>query len=430
MTAEVSAQIAPQHRSRVLDQWIAGRDGGMQRAGIEAIGENSFVDGVSPEDLASVLGLQARSAAGVAVTPASALQVTTIYACVSLVSGTVASMPLGVYERSGKDRQKSDHEYWWLFNEQACEQWTSAAAWEYLISSKLLYGDGFARLLRPSLMSSRVIGFEPLHPLSVHPFKGEGRRVRYRVTPSGEPAYTLDSADILHFPSLGFDGLRSPSAITYAARNAVGTSIAAQDHAAQFFNGGATFDYALKTAQKLNPAQLKELKASLMARAQSGGRGPLLLSGGLEPAQLSVNSKDAEILATRQFGVEDMCRPFGVPPYMVGHTVGNTVLGSSIEQQGMGFRQHTMQRHLTPVAQELNRKLWPVRQKYFVEHITAALERGDLKSRNEAYRIAMGRAGEEPWMNAEEVRRLENLGPNPDLKMNGGADAQTTTATR
>jgi HK97 family phage portal protein len=218
--------------------------------------------------------------------------------------------------------------------------------------------------------------------------------------------------------------MTSPSPITYAAREAIGTAIAAQEHAGRFFAGGANFDYALKTGAKLDRAQLDQLKASLIGRAQSGGRGPLILSGGLEPAQLSVNSKDAEILATRLFTVEEICRIFGVPPHMVGHTDKTTSWGSGIEQQGIGFVRYTLQRHLTPIAQELNSKLWPVRQKYFVEHITAALERGDLKARYDAYRTALGRAGEMPFMDADEIRRLENMPSNPNLKMNGGTNAE------
>lgn len=94
--------------------------------------------------------------------------------------------------------------------------------------------------------------------------------------------------------------------------------------------------------------------------------------------------------------MEDICRFFGVPPHMVGHTDKTTSWGSGIESQGIGFVRYTLERHLTPMEQELNRKLWPVRERYFVEYIRAALERADLKSRYEAYRIALGRAGEQP----------------------------------
>lgn len=416
MTQTLNLTARPQG-SRVLGSWLAGRDGAAERAGVVALGENS-TSSLTLSELTAMIGASAVSSSGASVTADTAMKVSAVYGCVSLIAGAISTLPLGVFQRTAEGRDKADHPYWWLFNEQASEAWTSAAALEYLISSKLFYGDGFGRLIR-SNRSNQVTGWEPLHPLSVQPFKHEGR-VLYRVTKSGEAHYTLDSSDMIHLPSLGFDGLTSPSPITYAAREAIGTAISAQQFSGQFFAGGANFDYALKTTSKLTTEQLNQLKASLLGRAQNGGRGPLILSGGLEPAQLSVNSKDAEILATRLFTVEEICRVFGVPPHMVGHTDKTTSWGSGIESQGIGFVRYTLQRHLTPMQQELNRKLWPVRERFFVEHITAALERGDLKGRYEAYRIALGRAGEQPFMEPDEVRRLENMPPNENLQINPG----------
>lgn len=416
MTQTMNLTARPQG-SRVLGEWLSTREGAAERAGIVALGENS-TSSLTLSELTAIIGASAVSSSGASVTADTAMKVSAVYGCVSLIAGAISTLPLGVFQRTAEGRDKADHPYWWLFNEQASEAWTSSAAIEYLISSKLFYGDGFGRLIR-SNRSNQVVGWEPLHPLSVQPFKHEGR-VLYRVTKSGESPYTLDSSDMIHLPSLGFDGLTSPSPITYAAREAIGTAISAQQFSGQFFAGGANFDYALKTASKLTAEQLAQLKASLLGRAQNGGRGPLILSGGLEPAQLSVNSKDAEILATRLFTVEEICRVFGVPPHMVGHTDKTTSWGSGIESQGIGFVRYTLQRHLTPMQQELNRKLWPVRERFFVEHITAALERGDLKGRYEAYRIALGRAGEMPFMEPDEVRRLENMPPNENLQINPG----------
>lgn len=409
------------HRSSVLDAWLSTREGAAERLGREPvalIGENSHQDGLSLSELVGLLGASYRTAAGESVTTETAAKVSAVYACVSLIAGAIASLPLGFYERSNGDRGKADHPYWWYFNESACDGWTSFDAIQYLFESKFFEGDGFGEILR-ARNSNRMLGWRPLHPRTVNPFK-KGERVLYRVQPADGPAYVLQPEDVIHLSSLGFDGLRSPSLITYAAREAIGTALAGQKYTGKFFSSGGNFDYALKTDSKLKPAQLDMLKASLLARLSSGGRGPLILDGGLEPAQLSVNSKDAEILATRLFTVEDICRFFGVPPHMVGHTDKTTSWGSGIESQGIGFVRYTLQRHTTPMAQELNRKLWPVRERYFVEHITAALERGDLKSRYEAYRIALGRAGEEPWIDSAEIRRLENMAPNQNLQMNPG----------
>ncbi|RYF73966.1 MAG: phage portal protein [Comamonadaceae bacterium] len=417
--AETLELTAKQHTSRVLGDFIANRDGAAGRAGLVALGENTVETGtLNLTELASLLGAASRSAAGVPVTKETAMRVSVVYAAVSLVSGAIASLPLGIYER--ESRKKAEHDYWFLLNERASDGWSAFSFWEYLISSKLFHGDGFGRLIRSSVRSSRIIGMEPLHPQSVDPFRHQGR-VLYRVSPiDGSPAYTADSADILHLPSLGFDGLRSPSPITFAGREAIGAAIAAQDYAGRFFASNANIDYALKTANRLTTAQLTELKVSLLARAANGGRGPLILSGGLEPAQLSINSKDAEILATRMFSVEEISRLLGVPPHMIGHTSKSTSFGTGIEQQGIGFVRYTLQRHLTPCAQEINAKFWPVREKLFVEHVVEALERADLKTRYEAYRIAMGRAGEQPWMGADEVRRRENMPANPSLQQNPG----------
>lgn len=416
------------YTSRVLGAHMAANPEAARRAQwsatVQASGENSVTTNLTAEELMNLLGVASSTAAGVSVTAETAMRVTTVYACVALVAGAVATLPVGIFERRGNDRAKADHDYWWFLNEQACEEFTSAAAWEYLLSAKMFYGDGIAKLLRPSFGSSRVIGWQPLHPLRVKAFEASDGSVYYRYQPPRGEAEILDPADVLHVPSLGFDGLSSPSPITFAAREAIGTAIAAERYSGRFFSDGATFDYALKTASKVTKEQIEQIRGSVAARSVVGSRAPLILSGGLEPAQLSVNPKDAEILSTRLLGVEEICRALGVPPYMVGHTEKTTSWGSGIEQQGIAFVRYTLQRHLTPIAQELNRKLWPSRARYFAEHITAALERGDLKSRYEAYRVALGRAGERAWIDEDEIRRIENMAPNQTLNQNGGAGAQ------
>jgi HK97 family phage portal protein len=422
MTGKLLNLEAKRHDSRVLGSWLAGRDGGAERAGLVALGENSS-GSLTMTELANLLGAAHRSSSGASVTAETAMRVSAAYACMSLVAGAIATLPIGIYERLGNERDSADHDYWWMLNEKASDGWTSATAWEAIMLSKLSHGDGFGELIRPRFSSNRVTGWKPLPRHTVAPFR-DGDTVRYRITPPDKPSYVLSREDIIHLPSLGFDGLTSPSPLTYAALEAIGTALSAQEYAGQFFSGGANFDYALKTASKLDKTQLEQLKASLLARVQNGGRGPLILGGGLEPAQLSVNSKDAEILATRLFTVEEICRIFGVPPFMVGHTDKTTSWGSGVENMGIGFVRYTLQRHLTPIAQELNSKLWPVRERFFVEHITAALERGDIKARFDAYRTALGRAGEMPFMSADEIRRRENMPPNTNLQMNGGTNAE------
>jgi len=423
MTGKLLNLEAARHDSRVLGSWMAGRDGAAERAGIVALGENSS-GSMSMGELANLLGAAHRSSSGAAVTETTAMRVSAVYGCVARITGAISSLPVGIYERTtGQGRAPAEHPYWWMLNEQANPDMSAATAWKMLIEAQLFNGDGFAELLRPSFSSSRVTGWKPRRMM---PFR-QGGAVFYRVFPAGGGAsYVLPPEDVVHLKSQGYseDSLLSPSPITFAAQEVIGTAIAAQENAGGFFAGGTNFDYALKTAAKLDKAQLEQLKASLIARAQNGGRGPLILSGGLEPAQLSVNSKDAEILATRLFTVEEICRVFGIPPHLVGHTEKNSSWGSGMAEQGGNFVRYVLNDRLNEIKQEFNRRLWPVRERFFMEHKTEALEKGDVGARYEAYRIALGRAGEMPWMTPEEIRRIENMPPNADLQLNGGTSAK------
>jgi HK97 family phage portal protein len=420
------------YQSNVLMGWLAKREGGVERAGVKAMfPENGAVSNLNVDELAALLGATRTTHSGAVVTPETAMRVTTVYACVSLIAGAISTLPLPVYERQDDDsRTRAKHDYWWFLNEQANEECSAAVAWEFFIASRLFYGDAFAEILRPSFVSSRAIGWRPLHPSRVEPFFDSQNVLRYRVTDRLGKIRVFDAGDILHVPSLGFNGLRSPSPITYAAREAIGTSLAAEEFSARFFSQGSTHDIALKTAKKLDETQIGVLLKSYVARYGGGenNRVPLILTGGLEVEKLSINPVDAALIQTRQFGVEEICRPFGVPPFMVGATDKTTSWGAGIEQQGIGFVKYTLRRHLSPIEQEFNRKLWPNREKYFVEYNTAALERGDFKTRMEGYRIAVGRAGEPGWLTPDEVRHAENFEPiEGGDKLNPGTPPPTAT---
>lgn len=411
---------AKKYTSRVLDGFIAQRGAHARIAApnIQAFGENSTTSNLTLDELARALGAAGGTIAGPQVNETTAMKVTAVYGCVALIAGAISTLPINIYERQGGSRREIEHEYQWMLNEQANEDMTTATAMEFVLMSKLLYGDGFARWLRPSPFSNRVIGWQPLHPDRVIPFRDQSTgRLYYRVTPMagdgmGEQI-VLDPADIMHIPSLGFDGLRSPSAITFAAREAIGNALAAEEFTGRFFSQGANFDVALTTDQDLTDDHINQLRTSYLAR-QAGGRNsriPIIMSGGLKVQTLSITPADAELLPSRAFTVQEICRVFGVPPHMIGHTETNTSWGAGIEQQGIGFVKYTLRRHLTPITQEINRKLWPTRAKYFVGYNVADLERGDLKARFDAHRIAVGGPGSPGILTVNEVRRSENYPP-------------------
>lgn len=399
-----NAERVAQPGSVVLKRWMADR----QASRVKAEGYTPLPDVRKGSELFEWL-TGGSSSAGVAVTEQSAMRVSAVYACVNLIGGAIASLPLPIYQRTPDGRERARHDYWWLLNEQPNVQMSAAVFWEWMSASCLLLGDAFAEIER---RGPEAVAFHPRHKSRVRVRRAEGR-LWYVVTDDDGKVRTLNQDDMLHIPGAGFDGLNGMSQIRHALRNPAGIALAADEYSASFFGNGARPDFALEVEGTVSAEQQDMIRKAWVDR-YSGVKNahlPALLVGGMKVHELTMNAEDAQLIETRRFQVEDIARIFGVPPHMVGHTAASTSWGTGIEQQSIGFVKYTLQRHLVKFEQELNRKLWPTRERYFVEFATAGLERGDYKSRNEGYRIALGRAGEPGWLTVNEVRRLENMPP-------------------
>ena len=149
------------------------------------------------------------------------LSLTAAYACTTLISGAVSSLPMHIYRREDDGDlirdEKSD--LWWMLNEEFCPRWSAASGWSFLVASKLLHGDAFAEIQRTP--SGKIRGLVPIHPYRVEVIATpDGGRLIYRVGPDrtiSRPASMevriIDQDDMLHIPGFGFNGLRGLSAL-------------------------------------------------------------------------------------------------------------------------------------------------------------------------------------------------------------------------
>lgn len=380
---------------------------------------------MTTQDLANMM--KGMGVGGSNVTETTAMRVSAVYACVALKAGALSTLPALIYQRTKDGREAVDHPYYWLLNEQANADISSAVLWEYMESSRMFHGDAFAQILRPSFGSSKVTGFLPHHPNNVQPFRDSENKLWYRILPPGAAPYVVHPADMIHVPSLGFDGLRSPSPITYAARQAVSTALAADEYNGRFFTNGARPDFAITAPGNVSKEQAEMIRATWNDNHSGVAKShmPAVLMGGLDIKQLSLAADDAQLLETSQFQVVQICSILGVPPHMIGHTDKTTSWGSGVENMGRGFVKFTLKRDLVKYEQEFNRKLWPTRERLFMRFDLSDIERGDLKSENEALRIGLGRAGEPGWLTQNEVRKFKNMPP----KEGGDELLEVVTAT-
>lgn len=404
-----NAERVSQPGSVILSAWKAEREAArIQNAG--HVYPSSA--GTSGSQLYEWLAGGNASAAGPSVTERTAMGISAVYACVGLIGGAIASMPLPIYKRTNDGRERVAHDIWWLLNEQPCPCMSAAVMWEYTIWSLLLHGDAFIVIKRAAPLSPTIIGLDPVHPLSVNVQEVDERLI-YTVVDC-DKTLVIDQDDMLHIPGLGFDGTRGLSPLRYAARQTFGLALAAEEYSARFFSNGARPDYVITTETKMDAEQQKLFRESWMARyaGLQNAHIPALLTGGnADVKSLTLSPEEAQLMATRNFQTTDIARIYGVPPHMIGITDKTTSWGSGIEQQGIGFVKYTLQRHLVKIEQEINRKVFRTSLRFFAEFNTAGLERGDYKARNEGYRIAAGRAGEPGWMTINEIRRLENMPP-------------------
>ena len=137
---------------------------------------------------------------------------------------------------------------------------------------------------------------------------------------------------------------------------------------------------------------------------------PFLAHGGMKVKPLSINPDDAQMLQSRAFSVEEICRFFSVPPHMVGHTEKTTSWGTGIEQMTIGFVQFTLRERLKNIESTLSRQLLTEverREGITIEFNVEGLLRGDSKTRAEFYASGL----QNGWRTINEVRALENLPP-------------------
>lgn len=361
------------------------------------------------EGLAEVFGVGG-TYAGPAVTPEIAMKASVVFACTRVIAGAFAAMPVHVYERTPEGRRRVEHEVWWLLNEQPAPEWTAASFWERIVADSLLQGDGFAEIVRGR--GGKVIGFLRIDPRSVT-VRRSGGRLHYLILDAETgKARGLDQDDVLHFPGFGFDGARGMSVIRWAAYQALGIAFAAEEHSARFLANGAKPSVVISLTGAVTPEQEDKFQRKLeRGHTGAGVFRPLVLGKGATATTLALSPEDAQLLQSRIFQVEEICRAFGVPPFMVGANDKTTSWGTGIEQLGIGFVRHTLGAPMRRFEQELNRKLWPRSTRYFAEFHAAALMRGDAKAENDAHRQALGGSQGPGWTTVNEVRRIQNLPP-------------------
>jgi len=347
-------------------------------------------------------GLFGTSKTGVQVSEDNALTFSAVYAAVRIISETIASIPLNVYQADGETRVKAvGHPVQDLLAKAPNSVSSTFTFREAMASNLVLHGNAYAKIEMNA--AGRPTALIPLNPMKVEVKVVDGEKVYVF-----DEKHTYLDYEILHFVGLSFNGLTGKSPLSMA-REAVAIGLAAQEYGARFYSNGANAGGVITAPGRLNTEVVKRLRES-WNRAQSGlgsSHSTAILEEGMKYEKIGLDPEAAQFLQSRKFQVNEIARIFRIPPSYLAD-LENSSTRANTEQQAIQFVRDCITPYVRRMEVELNRKLFREDEPNLYAYFTMeGLMRGDQKARYEAYATAR----QWGWLSVNDIRDLENLNP-------------------
>lgn len=359
--------------------------------------------------------------AGPPVSPHVLQQIPACYSAIRLISETIATTSLHLYQKTATGRRKAtDHYLYNLIHWASDEQMTSVDWLEGLTVSLCVYGQTYNRTIRidDSDPRSRIVGMRALPKNWVQPRLMSDGSMQYTVTAYGKTE-TFNSAGVM--PIKGYGGAESMEGLQTwnLLRQSFSLSIAAEEYGARFFGQGATPRGVLmhEKTSGLSKEQREGLRSEygFLNGTMTDAHKIAVLEAGMKYVQISSNSSDAQVIETRQHQVAEVARIFRIPLDFLMQATGGTDYANSEQRNGQ-LLTFTLRPYMVRIEKSLSLGLLTpqeLRDGYYFEFDPRSLLRGDARARA-AYYQSMRMSGA---ITQNEIRDAENLpyaGPEAD----------------
>ncbi|OTG94400.1 phage portal protein [Acinetobacter sp. ANC 4654] len=351
------------------------------------------------------------SPGGSVVTPETSLKLSAVWACVRLRSETISTLPLHLYDSNKKIAK--DHGLYRILHDSPNADMCASEFWQVQSACLDLWGNAYNLITRFS--NGEVISLEPLFPNLMTKKRNKEGDIEYHYTENNKTIIYSDE-EILHFKGFTLDGLIGLSPIQFFAQT-IGMQFDANGQAQDWFKNGLKVGGFLETGEKtLTDDQRKKLRSGLAEFSKTENAGKFMtLEAGMKVSSASnirINPIDAQLLESRYFGIEEICRAYGVPPQLIGHTSKASSWASSLEQTNQGFLTYSLNPQLVRYEQTIARKLLLTQDKYKFrpKFSVDGLLRADVAKRSEYY-VKMTQNG---IMTRNEARDLEDWAASDD----------------
>ena len=362
-----------------------------------------------PGRLSGTRALGVTRHAGVTVTQEKALTLPAVWAACRLVAESVAMMNWGYYEEKadGSNTKLVRDPLHRVLKRQANPEMTAFTLKQVMVFHALMWGNAYVEIERT--VGGEVAALWPMLPDRTTPIR-QGRALVYEYNlGSGEKVY-LPARDVLHVKGLSFDGIMGLDVLTFLARaSAIGVAI--DSFQAAFFANGTHVSGGLfhpKTISKDAAARLRE-EFEAIYRGPTNAFRMGVFEEGLEWKSFQITPEASQMIEAKKLTITDLARFFRIPPHKLADLERATF--SNIEEQNLDFVTDTMQPWCTRIETEADAKLIPIQYpNRYTKFDLKVLLRGRQKDRYDAYHIARL----DGWMNADEIRALEEMPPLPD----------------
>lgn len=349
---------------------------------------------------------------GISVDNQSAMTLSAVYACMYVLSASVAQLPLHVMRKQGdKIEAAKDHPAYWLLHDEP-NTWQTSYKWRETKQAHVLgWGNGYTQMIRsPRGELRELVTRRPWETSLVK----NGNRWLYAVMDEDEGSRAVQLEDMIHVRALGSDGRSGKSLIRQHAET-IGLGLAAQRYGKDFFMGGGRPTGLVTVKNQLQKDSWERLKGawnSAVTRLKTSENKTLMLPADLDYKSITIPPEDAQFLETRKLNRSEIAGIFNVPAHMINDLEKATF--SNISEQAIQFVRHTMMPWIVNWEQEINRRIFTRAERaagYYVKFNLAGLLRGTAKERAEFYHYAIT----DGWMDRNEARLLEDMNPRDGL---------------
>ena len=345
------------------------------------------------------------SSSGKVVSADKAIHLSAVWACVRLLSESVSTLPLKIYERQadGSRKPATDHPVYQVLCRRPNMEMTPSRFMLMLVASICLRGNAF---IEKKMIGSKLVSLVPLLPQNMVVKRLDNGRLEYTYTESGQKR-VIPEKNLMHIRGFGLDGVCGMMPMR-EGRDVIGAAMAVEESAAKIFENGLQSSGFLSAEQALDAEQRERLRGYMQAFTGSKNAGKIMvLEGGLKYQNVTMNPEAAQMLESRAFSIEEICRWFRVPAFMVGHADKQSSWASSVEGMNLQFLTNTLRPLLVNIEQEISRCLLDGDDDLFAEFSVEGLLRADSAGRSAYYTTAL----QNGWMSRNDVRRLENMPP-------------------